>query len=673
MKMRTVLDKMNFPIIALILIFSSFANAAVPVVTLQPVSQTVDNGGTATLTVAGDVVTSYAWYKRSNVDAMTTPVPASDIYQSAGATLTVASVDLAKEGAYYCVLTNGSGSTISNVVTVMTKRLVSRWELEDNSFTDSVSGFNGTSPGYPDYPQIFDGVTTGTYSAYFSGTTGDSIFVPFKRKLNLNSFTVCAWAKVTGGSGTYRAVLSTRRDNPSRGYYFYAQSTNTWSFWTGFGNQWNRAGAAPVTNGQWTFLVGTYDAQANLQNLYVNGTLSQSKDVSASPMILNDGNDFIIGSVTPATLPFIGNVDDVRYYSYPLTSIEIATMYADKLGIPIIISQPKSNITDIGSAAALKVSAAGSGTLHYAWKKSVDWSNSTIEDDVTIGTDSNTLTISNFQLANEGFYYCVITGTTSTATSNAVYALAKRVIANWDFENNLNDSSGSGLNLTRTIGGSSVYGTGKIGSKALQVSTIDDRVENASPLLYKLPSFSVSAWAKLTGGTYFRAVVSTRPDSGNSSGYFIAASDINKWTFWSGDNSSTWNNKATTDSNIVLNDWTYLVGTYDITTNQQKLYVNGVLKAQITPSTFYLDNSVKFLIGAGTNTTLNFVGLIDDVKYYDYVVSQTDIAQQYANINHQDVCPSFPQNDYNHDCIVDFKDFAVWAESWLQSNVVHPQ
>ncbi|OHB50710.1 MAG: hypothetical protein A2Y10_18605 [Planctomycetes bacterium GWF2_41_51] len=661
-------NKKNVIILVLIAVFAGLANAAVPVITLQPVSQVADSGGTVVLTIAGDVVTSYAWYKRSNMDEMTTPVPASDIYQGGTNTLTITNVDLSKEGAYYCVLTNGSGNTISNVVTVMTMRLVSKWELEDNSFEDAVSGYDGASPSYPDYPAIVEGVVPGTYAAYFSGTTGDTVFVtPFKRKLNLNSFTICAWAKVTGGSG-YRAVLSTRHDAPNTGYYFYAQSDNTWSFWTGYGNQWNKVGGnVPIVNDQWVFLVGTYDAQTNVQNLYVDATLSKS--VVATPMMPSTASDLLIGSVTASTLPFVGSIDDVRYYSYPLSPAQIASLYSEKSGKPVIMVQPQSKVAAVGNTMEFKVNAVDPNPLTYAWYKSSDWSNSTPSDDTAIGMDSNTLTIINFQLANEGFYYCVISNSSDSQATNAVYAMAERLIAHWEFENNLTDSIGD-LDLTRNTGGSSVFGQGRMGSKALQVSTIDDRVEVSSPFL-KLPTFTVSAWAKLTGGTYYRAIMSTRPDSGNSCGYFIAAGEDNRWTFWTGDNTTLWNNRAT-DGTAVLNEWAYLVGTYNSETNEQSIYVNGVLASKVNANPIYLDNSLRFLIGSATVSTLNFVGLIDDVKYYDYVLPPEVIAQHYADTTGQDVCVSFPEHDYNQDCVVNFTDFAAWAESWLQSNIVHP-
>jgi hypothetical protein len=64
----------------------------------------------------------------------------------------------------------------------------------------------------------------------------------------------------------------------------------------------------------------------------------------------------------------------------------------------------------------LTITASGSG-LSYQWYKSTDNSNSSIGDDVAIGTNSNTYTPSTVD-AGTLYYYCLLSGTCSTLKSN---------------------------------------------------------------------------------------------------------------------------------------------------------------------------------------------------------------------------------------------------------------
>ncbi len=156
----------------------------------------------------------------------------------------------------------------------------------------------------------------------------DYVEVPYEPFANLDSFTVAAWVQANGGSGSYRAALTSRDVSPSRGYTFYATNTDEWQFWAGDGGTgWHMVGSAPVSTGVWTHLAGVYDAQARQMQFYVNGALNG--ELSNVYVHANRQRPLRMGAGTTEGAPdffFPGAIDEVRVYAGALTSDEIADL-----------------------------------------------------------------------------------------------------------------------------------------------------------------------------------------------------------------------------------------------------------------------------------------------------------------------------------------------------------
>ena len=120
----------------------------------------------------------------------------------------------------------------------------------------------------------------------FNGTDG-KITVPYNAGLNPASFTVECWARVDAWANTHQSPLTSRNSTTAtgnRGYIFYAApytvtgqftSAPRWEFWTGNGSAFQSSAGATtnVTLGQWTHLVGTFDAATGSKLFYVDGQL----------------------------------------------------------------------------------------------------------------------------------------------------------------------------------------------------------------------------------------------------------------------------------------------------------------------------------------------------------------------------------------------------------------
>jgi hypothetical protein len=170
------------------------------------------------------------------------------------------------------------------------------------------------------------------YSVQFSGTApGGKIEVPYLAALNPPKFTVALWANVTGGSGTYRSPLTSRKITPRGGYMFYASPDNRWQFWSGGGSVWNVLTAGPVVTNTWIHLAVTYDGRTAC--FYTNGTLAAAANVTIQ---LNDTFPLRIGAGATEGAGdywFPGRVDDVRIYRIALDSAHVSGLFT---GAPTI-------------------------------------------------------------------------------------------------------------------------------------------------------------------------------------------------------------------------------------------------------------------------------------------------------------------------------------------------
>ena len=317
--------------------FLTVVATSLPVVTQAPSSRTVFAGGSARFTVAGSgsLRLSYQWLYNE-----------APIANETNTTLTMLGITTGQAGNYRAVLGNEAGSVTSAVamLTVLTPANGSyaaaltadspngywrlneangpiaydSWGLNHGGYSNSVTyGVPGALANDADTAIRFDGLS-------------NKVDVAFAPSLNSTNFTVECWARVTGGAGTYRSPLTSRDDNPQRGFIFYASAANTWEFWSGKGDMtgWHSIIGPAVTLNQWVHLVGTYDAATQTKRFYVNSVLI-SEVVTAyapntsRPLRIGGGKtDDVLG-----TYFFPGDVDEVVVYGTALNPHRVRTHY----------------------------------------------------------------------------------------------------------------------------------------------------------------------------------------------------------------------------------------------------------------------------------------------------------------------------------------------------------
>lgn len=194
-------------------------------------------------------------------------------------------------------------------------------DVSGNGNTGTISGAAKWVSGYFGPALSFDGSTA-------------RVDVPDSPSLEpSNAVTVAAWVKSNGSPGVYKHVIAKGAGScNAASYALYSGADGGISFYVSqnYGLSWVASpdpGTA-IWNGNWHFVVGTYDG-SNVR-LYVDGTQVGSGSPLTGPIGygLPDGNDLFIGHYDgcPAH-DFAGTIDEPTVWSTALTPTQISYAY----------------------------------------------------------------------------------------------------------------------------------------------------------------------------------------------------------------------------------------------------------------------------------------------------------------------------------------------------------
>jgi hypothetical protein len=152
------------------------------------------------------------------------------------------------------------------------------------------------------------------------------------------SYTISAWARLNPGADLtkYYTVLAQRDANGLR-CAFYLQYSPALKGWTlvspgsdtaSPSTYYHAGDGVTATTGQWTHLVGTYDAVTGAMNLYVNGQLAGT-GTDTLPWSADNGPFLIGGSDNDSNgseADFPGQISDVHTYNTALSPVAATTL-----------------------------------------------------------------------------------------------------------------------------------------------------------------------------------------------------------------------------------------------------------------------------------------------------------------------------------------------------------
>jgi hypothetical protein len=326
-----------------------------PEITQDPAYQVVPAGGTAvfTVTVASASTPTAVWYKVGNPNPLQS---GGDITISPDTlTLSIANAELADEGGYYCVVNNDSGVPDTSAVALLgIQRRIAYWPFEDDNANSTVAG-SPISVLYHD-PAIVSGGIVGD-AMEFDADEGfaDILYTDPDQASYFDicnaSMTVACWIK-SSYAATWGPMVA-RNGEGSQGWQLRhsGATLDRVCFTTrGTGNDDGTPSNRTVYDGQWHYVVGTYDGIE--KKVYIDGVVSRvyngddgsiARDsdaasgligASLSPVALAgrvqgdpiNGLVFVDASVTACLL------DEVEIYNYALDGATIAQKYADIAG-----------------------------------------------------------------------------------------------------------------------------------------------------------------------------------------------------------------------------------------------------------------------------------------------------------------------------------------------------
>lgn len=312
-----------------------------PEITVDPKNTVADVSGNASFSVTASVVaTEYRWFKVGTPDVKLTD---GGIYSGTTTdTLTITGATLTDEGQYYCIAYNGDQdaggipSDPSNPAGLWLSRLVGYWKF-DGDTTDSVDDEVTGAPthdgsmktGDPNYvSETGDSTIFGSGNAMRFYADGQFLLVPDTDFFNFftDGFTFNFWYKAYAPAPPGNVFMS-KFDTNTSGWLFRrfdgADSAGDFII-EGSGG----TGYAAIPDNQWNMLTATYDPATHTVRTYANGALSNENviDLSDQPVTTNQ---LEIGGEDTFGTDLTGNIaiDELRIYSYPLTTVEIAQNY----------------------------------------------------------------------------------------------------------------------------------------------------------------------------------------------------------------------------------------------------------------------------------------------------------------------------------------------------------
>ena len=388
---------------------------------------------------------------------------------------------------------------------------------------------------------------------------------------------------------------------------------------------------------------------AKVLELYFYG--ASNNTVSRMYLVLNDGNSEIV-------LPYLGDANDITKETWLPWRIELQDLQDIDL----------SNIESIAIgfyADPNNPSGVGSGTVLFDDIQL--YSSRCLEENIP-EADFNSDCLVNFEDLEEMAFSWLDTGYN-------IYPVAapNAPVAWYEFENNVNDSTGIAHGLTR---GKPTYTEGVYG-RAISFDGYQDAVEisQAADVFSKISTaITIAFWQYGSDSPHHH-------DTLCCSNYTYGGDDpaiaINlgcwrrpgkyNWDCgqpWSFENRLSGNHRYTSE---WLGRWNHWAFTKDTEAGTMQIFLNGELYDSLTGADSPISGITSFEIGSGWYG--GYDGLIDDFRIYDYALTQPEIA--YAATNGTGI---FDQTlmtpaDLNGDNQINFADFALLADHWLENQI----
>ena len=308
-----------------------YTESSFPEILTQPQDVMVMEGELAALTVQAEgnanPITLYEWYNSADEVVASGENAFSLVFEAAS---------ISDSDSYYCVVTNSQGKqSTSDAAKLSVKGTLLKYDFE-NDLTDAEGKFDGLAKSTdPNAIGVISYEAAGIdgSAAVFDGENYSELGVDAfpNESQGLNSGTLVCWVKKANpDTGTVIAVYNDGLTTcfnlslqSSERIYFYIRAESG-AFTT------VQTSAAGLFDGQWHQIAITYETGSDTvvymdgENIASSGGLGENEEFAAwqYPMVIGVGNTR--GQINN---PYIGSLDSITLYNYPMTNKEILDMY----------------------------------------------------------------------------------------------------------------------------------------------------------------------------------------------------------------------------------------------------------------------------------------------------------------------------------------------------------
>jgi hypothetical protein len=458
---------------------------------------------------------------------------------------------------------------------------VAYWKLDGNTVpANGGTSYTGTSSGGPTFEtaNINPGNPSGSGQAIRLDGTDDFVYTP--RVLATDhaaGFSVSAWVKPDVLSGT-RTVVAQQGVNTYAARLFYDPTAVKWCFGVSDADSTTPgrvnvcSGLVPQA-GVWTHLAGVYDPVTGTIRLYVNG--GPENGYPADGVAQGSVNEVAAPAMWAATGAFrIGRSDAGNFFDGAIDEVR----------------------------AYQRVLPEFEAKLMYR--------------DCFLGN-------------------CPSVPAPSDPVKQCVNTTTPMCVGEWTLDDNTGTSAADSSDQDNPLalnGGTTWTTAGYNDTPAVAFDGISGYLSADQPLLLTDQSFTVSAWAKLTDKSTWKAVI-TQDGVHHSAFRLNYDQSLDKWCL-------LMRNEDTVASGYVracgpaptLGVWTHLAGVYDSATDEIRLYVNGQLAATTAFTTPWRATGA-FTVGRvkyQSSYMDYFAGQIDLVRAYQGALSNAQVAQLFV-------------------------------------------
>jgi hypothetical protein len=391
------------------------------------------------------------------------------------------------------------------------------------------------------------------------------------------------------------------------------------------------------TNGAYAVqLIGASDSMQYLTNAFIiNATLNTTQSViypSTPPVAdVNDtawvrgiggGLSTASASLNADHLKIIGNR---AAHVGPKTGYNFASCIAgfiitDK---PVVSMPPNAVLASPADEISLSAYAVGVPPLSYQWRKN---------GQAIAGATTTLYSLTNTVLAYAGNYDLVVTNLYGRATSSVAVVTVDHITVtpgkNFVVDSNPQNVEQDGLSFGATWLASSLTHTGVMSFSAAGSNQITAPVSSA----FNSPTGTIMFWMRSAGVADPLGNPATLVDRRHGTGSgFVLVQNTDGTLQFQGDNGGDAFNSA---MSVSSNTWHHIALTYDQALNAVvSIYIDGVLNAaNFNAGAWNWQPNQELELGFSNDPGhwQPYNGLLDDVRVYNRILSDTEVAQAYT-------------------------------------------